>query len=87
MNNEGLDDNMIVTVDENGNEVKFEIEEIIEVDGKEYGILTPVGDFKEDTSVVMRLIENGDEFVFEQIEDDEEFQKVCDFINSDNEEE
>ena len=56
----------------------------MEIDGKEYGILTPAGDFEEDTAVIMRLIEDGDEFIFEQIEDDEEFQRVYDAVTADN---
>ena len=38
-NNEELDDNIVVLNDENGEEVKFEFLDLIELEGEEYVVL------------------------------------------------
>ncbi len=74
-------DELIETVDENGNKVTFELLDIVTVDDVEYALLLPK-DVKEDDGeiLVMRLKKEGDEFSFEAIEDDEEFNKVAEYI-------
>lgn len=84
---EDINDQIIETVDEEGNVVKFELIDIVEVDEIEYGLLLPIEDEKsepdEDSEVVlMRLKKEGEEFLFEAIEDDEEFEKVVEFIQT-----
>lgn len=84
---EDINDQIIETVDEEGNIVKFELIDIVEVDEIEYGLLLPIGDDNaepdEDSEVVlMRLKKEGDEFLFEAIEDDDEFEKVVEFIQA-----
>ena len=73
---------IISTVDEDGNEVQFEIVDIIAIDDTEYGLLYPItdSDDEEEALVVMRLEQDGDDYVFERIEDDDEFEKVSVFI-------
>lgn len=73
---------IISTVDEDGNEVQFEIVDIIAIDDTEYGLLYPItdSDEEEEALVVMRLEQDGDDYVFERIEDDDEFEKVSAFI-------
>lgn len=77
---------IIDTFDQDGNAVQLELLDIVEVEGVEYAILREVeeGDDAEDEleteAVLMRLIRNGDEFTFESIEDDEEFNIVADYI-------
>lgn len=73
---------IISTVDEDGNEVQFEIVDIIAIDDTEYGLLYPItdSDDEEEALVVMRLEQDGDDYVFERIEDDDEFEKVSAFI-------
>ena len=76
---------LVETVDENGNAVTFELFDIVEVDDKEYALLLPENheESEEETDVVvMRLITEGDDYVFEAIEDDEEFEKVSEFIDN-----
>ena len=52
-----INENIIETVTEDGEKVKFEIFEIIEFEEKEYALLTPVesDEAEEDDLVLMRL--------------------------------
>jgi len=54
------EDQIIETVDENGNVVKFELFDVVEVDEKEYALLLPV-DEESDEVVLMRITNDGDE--------------------------
>ena len=80
------EDQIIETVDENGNVVKFELFDIVEVDEKEYALLLPVEDEEGDEVVLMRLTKEGDEYLFETIDNDEEFDKVANYVESMDEE-
>ena len=81
----------ITTVDENNEEIVFELVEIIEVDNVEYALLIPENkegeqqDEEEEEVVLMRLKREGDEFIFEAIEDDEEFESVVQAIQAEEE--
>ena len=82
-----MDEQLIETIDEEGNIINFELIDIIETeDGKEYGLLLPKDendDSDEEKEVVlMRLTKEGEEYIFEMIEDDEEFNRVVEFIDS-----
>ena len=82
-----MDEQLIETIDEEGNIINFELIDIIETeDGKEYGLLLPKNendDSDEEKEVVlMRLTKEGEEYIFEMIEDDEEFNRVVEFIDS-----
>ena len=84
-NHEETEEQLIETIDEEGNVINFELIDIIEMDGQEYGLLLPKDDeeSEEDKEVVlMRLTKEGEEYVFEMIEDDEEFNKVVDYIDT-----
>lgn len=81
------EDQIIETLDENGNVVKFELYDIVEVDEKEYALLLPVEDEENDEIVLMKLTKDGDEYLFETIDDDAEFDKVAEYVESMDEEE
>jgi len=89
-----IEDTIIETVDENGDVVKFELLDVIELDGQEYGLLFPLyedgedagGDDEEAEAIVMRLTKEDDSYVFERIDDDAEFNKVAQYIDSIREE-
>lgn len=85
-NHEEMEEQLIETVDEEGNIINFELIDIIDMDGQEYGLLLPKeenDDPEEEKEVVlMRLTKEGEEYVFEMIEDYEEFNKVVDYIDS-----
>lgn len=74
---------LIETVDENGNVVNFELFDIVEYEEKEYALLLPAeSDDENDEVVLMRLSKDGEDYLFEAIEDDEEFNKVSEYIES-----
>ena len=86
---------IIETIDEDGNTVELELLDIVDVEGVEYAILTAVdedeanpdedGEMAE--AVLMRLVRDGENFLFETIDNDEEFQIVSEYIQSLNDEE
>ena len=77
------EDQIIETIDENGNVIKFELFDIVEVDEQEYALLLPVDEEEESTEVVlMRLSKEGEEYLFETIDDDEEVEKVAAYVES-----
>ena len=86
---ENEENRIIETVDEDGNAVSFELIDIVEVDDKEYALLLPTEreeDEDEDEVVLMRLIEDGKDYIFESIEDDKEFEKVAKYVETMDEE-
>ena len=75
---------IIEITDEDGNVIKCELYDIVEVEGKQYAVLAEEGADEEETELVlMRMVENGDsdEVFFETIDDDE-FEKVQEYIES-----
>ena len=77
------DEQIIETFDENGKKVSFELLDIVAVDDIEYALLLPQEleeGMEEGEILVMRLKKDGEEFSFEAIEDDEEFNKVAAYI-------
>ena len=85
-NHEEIEEQLIETIDEEGNVINFELIDIIDMDGQEYGLLLPKDendDSDEEKEVVlMRLTKEGEEYIFEMIEDDEEFNKVVEYIDT-----
>jgi Protein of unknown function (DUF1292) len=87
---------VIFTTDEEGVEHRFQMIDMIEVDGQTYGLLLYLGNEGEETPavedgydeevVVMRIIEEDGEQVFEAIEDEDEFEKVIAYVESMEEE-
>lgn len=74
---------LIETIDEEGNKVTFELIDVVTVDDVEYALLLPkdVKDDEEEGEIlVMRLKKDGEEYSFEAIDDDDEFNKVAEYI-------
>ncbi len=88
-NKDDIKEQIIETVDEEGTVVKFELIDIVELDEIEYGLLLPISDEEEDEDeeevVIMRLKKEGEDFIFEAIEDDDEFDRVVEAIQLDAE--
>ncbi len=77
--------NFVEIYDENGQVVKCEVFDIIDFEGKTYTLLLPqdedeIGDSAE--VIVMEYIEEGDDCYFQNIDDEEEFKRVCEYIES-----
>lgn len=80
---EEITSSIIQTEDENGELQSFEVVDVFNYNGKDYAALLRVNDDgseieDEDELILMRLIENDDNYTFEEIEDDEEFDAVVD---------
>ncbi len=76
-------DNVVILNDENGNEVKFEFLDLVELDNEEYVVLLPVteeGEEEEGEVVILKVEdtddENSDEESYVSIEDEEVLNKV-----------
>lgn len=75
-------DNIIILNDEDGNEVKFEFLDLIELDDEEYVVLLPVtaeGEEEEGEVVILKVEdvdEDSDEESYVSIEDEETLNKV-----------
>ncbi len=73
---------IIETVDENGNSIKFELFDIIVFEDQEYALLTNPEVEDDENIVVMKLLNDGDGYTLETIEDDDEFDRVQEYIES-----
>ena len=70
---------------DDGQIIKCEIYDVIDFEDKTYALLLPLSEDENDEDsevIVMEYVEEGDEGYFKNIEDDAEFQKVCEFIES-----
>jgi len=82
---EELESNIIQTKDENGELQSFELVDVFTVNEQDYAALirvnddgSPLENGEEEELILMRLIEEEDNYTFEEIEDDEEFEAVVD---------
>ena len=76
---------------EDGQIIKCEIYDIVDFEDKTYAMLLPLSEDENDENsevIVMEYVEDGDDGYFRNIEDDTEFRRVCEYIESlDDEEE
>jgi putative Holliday junction resolvase len=90
------ENNVITLMDDDGNEHRFDLLNIVEVDDVRYAVMIPEGtdlesseeEEEEAEAVIFRIEadEKGEE-VLVDIEDDAEFEKVCDYLDQMMEEE
>jgi uncharacterized protein YrzB (UPF0473 family) len=77
-----FDEEVILLEDEDGNEHRFVLGDVIEVEGQTYAVLLPIDEDIEE-GVIFRIEgEEGDDYVLADIESDEEWQKVVDAYNA-----
>ena len=77
---------IITTVDEEGNELNLKLYDIVVVDDVEYALLLNADDDEADDDtefVLMRLKQEGEDYIFETIEDQDEFDLVSQAIIDD----
>ena len=75
---------------EDGQIIKCEIYDIIDFEDKTYAMLLPLSEDENDEDsevIVMEYVEEGEDGYFKNIENDTEFQKVCAYIESLDDEE
>lgn len=82
-------DNTIEIIDDDGTTIKCELYDIVEFDGKQYAVLAEKDSEDEEPELVlMRYTEEGEESYFETIDNDDEFERVSEYIeNLDTEDE
>ena len=77
------ENNLIEITDEEGNVLKCGLYDIIEFEGNQYAVLLEAEyDEDEPEMVLMRYSEEDGESYFETIDDDEEFEKVSQYIET-----
>ena len=76
--------NFVELCDEDGNVTKCEVYDVIDFEEKTYALLLPVDEeSSEDPElIVLEYIEEGEEASFVSIEDEDEYNRVCDYIES-----
>ena len=69
---------------DDGTSVKCEIYDVIDFENKTYALLFPLDDEEDEDGevIVMEYVEEGDEGYFQNIEDENEFNRVCEYIQS-----
>ena len=86
MTDEELDD-VLILIDEEDQEHRFQMIDMVEVDGNKYAVLVPLEeDAEEDEAIILKIVEdeNGEEVLYD-IEDDDEWEKVVDIWNDSQE--
>ena len=80
---EELEKNYVELSDEEGNLTKCEVYDIVEFEEKTYALLLPVEENDEDPElIVLEYIEEGEDCYFQNIDDEDEFDRVCEYIQS-----
>lgn len=80
---------VIKTIGENGEEIALKLVEVINIDNKEYALLSLYDENTKKTAeelVIMKMFKTEDECTFQVIEDDDEFEFVANSIQDDDEE-
>ncbi len=92
-NNGSEQSRIIRTQDENGEIYSFELIDVMELDGQEYGLLAYLGEDndsaggeEEEEVVIMRLSKSDDSYTFETIDNDDEFNKIVSYLETETEE-
>ena len=76
--------NFVELCDEDGNITKCEVYDIVDFEDKTYAMLLPLDEENEEDPelIVLEYIEEGEECFFQNIDDEEEFDRVCEYIES-----
>ena len=78
--------NYVEITDEDGNVTKCEVYDIVDFEGKTYATLLPLDEDdnpEEDAELIlMECDEEGEDYYFKSIENEEEFDKVCEYIEN-----
>lgn len=78
--------NFVEVVWEDGSVIKCEIYDVIDFEEKTYALLFPMNEDDEidddEELIVMQYVEEGDEGYFQSIDDEAEFDRVCNYIQT-----
>ena len=70
-----------LTDEDTGEECDYELLAEAEIDGQLSYAMAPADDEEAEEYVILRVNEQGEELIFESIDDDDEFDKVEDYFN------
>ena len=90
-NVESMEPRIIKTQDENGEIHNFELIDVLHLDDQDYGLLIYLDGKEEDAEaeeeevIIMKLHKQDDAYTFETIENDEEFNKVVSYLETEGE--
>ena len=81
---EEMEPNYVAIQDEDGNVTRCEIYDIVDFEDKTYAMLIPMDeeDEEEPEMIVLEYVEEGEEGYFQNIDDEEEFERVCEYIQT-----
>ncbi len=83
--NQELEQQYVEIISEDGQIVKCEIYDVVDFEEKTYAMLLPITEDEDDDDaevIVMEYVEEGEEAYFQNIDDEAEFQRVCSYIES-----
>ena len=77
-------ENLIEITDDDGNVIQCVLYDIIEFEESQYALLLEADskDSEDPELVLMRYVEEGEDGFFESIDDDDEFERVSDYIET-----
>lgn len=72
------EESKVILLDEMGNEMEFEVIDILEIDENEYAILLPLEDNENEEAIILKVgvDEDGEDILYE-IESDDEWELVA----------
>ena len=70
-----------LTDEDTGEECDYELLAEATIDNQLYYAMAPADDEEAEEYVILRVVEQGEELIFESIDDDDEFEKVEDYFN------
>lgn len=81
---EEMEPNYVDIQDEDGNVTRCEIYDIVDFEDKTYAMLIPLDDEDDEDPemIVLEYVEEGEEGYFQNIDDEEEFERVCEYIQT-----
>ncbi|EQK42008.1 MULTISPECIES: DUF1292 domain-containing protein [Paraclostridium] len=82
-----MQENIVNLIDQDGNEIQFEIILTLEAEGKEYAILMPLEDNDAEEALIFRIDTDEEGDILTPLENDEEYETVVAVYNTLMEEE
>lgn len=81
---ENLEQQYVEVLWEDGSVIKCEIYDVIEFEGKTYALLIPLGEDDDETEVIVMeyVEEDEDSGYFKSIDDEAEFNRVCEYVQT-----
>ena len=76
--------NFVELCDEEGNVTKCEVYDVVDFEEKTYALLLPLedGDEEDPELILLEYVEEGEDGYFQNIDDEEEFERVSEYIES-----